>query len=1188
MRIRTSMAALIFAASSVTTFAADALRDGFDAPPAEAMPRTWWHWVSGNVSKEGITLDLEAMKRVGIAEAQVFNVNQGPEGSVRTLSSQWNELTKFAIQEADRLGIELAFENCAGWSTSGGPWVKPEQSMQFVYWSITSVAGGKDVDITLPKGKDAPEYRDIAVLAFPTPRGDGAEAAPKVSASEGVLDAGKLMDGDTKTEAMLAWPAQAKSAYVQFDFAEPTTRGSLSIRFDKYADRPKGEVLSSDDGTTFKPLARFEGDGTIVFAPVTTRHLRVVIDRPRDKTEGVKLAELSWDGARLANARAKAGFHADVASRISTPWNVPAEMGIASDRLVDVTSKLTPDGKLKWSAPAGDWTILRIGHASNGKKNHPSVPEATGLEVDKLSADAVASHFNNGFMGQVLNDAGPLAGKSLKYVLCDSWEAGSLNWTPVMREAFMKRFGYDPIPWLPTLTGRVVGSVDQSERFLWDFRRLIADMTADNHFGTLQKLSREHGLQFYAEAPGIGMPCVADELQCKARTDIPMGEFWLHGTGSADVKEAASAAHINGKRWVAAESFTSGQNEAGWKKDPYSVKALGDKHFALGLNRIVFHRYAHQSFVDRAPGVTMGPWGLNFERTQTWWEPGAAWMKYIARCQWLLSQGEAVSDVLFFYGEWAPNTLPDRAELKPTIPAGYDYDGCDYETLTKATVKDGNVVLLSGASYRVLALAESDSMTPQTLAVVDKLVRAGATIVGVKPTKSPSLAGYPKADDEVKRLADALWSRAVGTGRVYDGLDVAPALKAMGLSPDFSPQANARVRVMAAHRRVGSDDVYFVSNQQYQAVNVACSFRVSGKRPELWHPDTGVVEQAPVYQEDKGITTIPLYLTPAGSTFVVFRDAPRPNDWVTALRVPQADTAAAPTVQIVKAVYQPVDGSAGKDVTDRINQAWTSDPGPMQVTNGVLGGDPKFGVEKELVVDYVVDGKPVHVAVGEGEELTLPGMPGAPSPVVELRRDADGKLKLRAWTAGDVGLTFASGKTWQHTVASAAPTTTVEGAWDVRFPPGRGAPESAKFDSLVSWTASSDGGVKYFSGTATYHKTITIPAAMVGEGKVVELNLGDVKNLAEVTLNGQNLGVLWKPPFKCDISSVVRAGDNDLEVKVTNLWPNRLIGDLKLPEAQRTTWTTFNPYKASSPLLPSGLLGPVTVRSTDEIAVEVK
>ncbi len=445
----------------------------------------------------------------------------------------------------------------------------------------------------------------------------------------------------------------------------------------------------------------------------------------------------------------------------------------------------------------------------------------------------------------VLQEAGPLAGKSLKSVLADSWEAGCLNWTPAMREEFLKRRGYDPLPWLPTLTGRVVGSVDQSDRFLWDFRRVIADLIAENHYGVIQELAHQHGMQFYAEAPGIGMPTVADELQCKARTDVPMGEFWLDGHGSADVKEAASAAHINGLRWAAAESFTSVPQNASWKNDPFGVKALGDKHFCLGLNRIVFHRYAHQPFTDKYPGVSMGPWGLNFERTQTWWEQARAWIEYIARCQWMLSQGQFVADVCYFYGEGAPNTLPDRQGLRPAIPAGFDYDGCDAETFQKMEVRDGRLTLPGGMSYGLLVLAEADRMTPRTLAKVRQLVQSGATVIGRPPRQSPSLQEYPQADEEVRTLVAELWGkdsasqkvidRSVGRGRVVYGKPVAEVLGEMAIVPDFRT-ARADAPIMAVHRHSTEGEIYFVSNQAYQMLESDCTFRVAGRAPSCGIP----------------------------------------------------------------------------------------------------------------------------------------------------------------------------------------------------------------------------------------------------------------------------------------------------------------------------------------------------------------
>ena len=416
----------------------------------------------------------------------------------------------------------------------------------------------------------------------------------------------------------------------------------------------------------------------------------------------------------------------------------------------------------------------------------------------------------------------------------------------------------------------------------------------------------------------------------------------------------------------------------------------------------------------------------------------------------------------------------------------------------------------------------------------------------------------------------------MGGGHVYSSLTAADALKDFRLAMDFTSDSKSPSKVMAVHRKADTNDVYFVSNQQYKAVNLNCSFRVTGKVPELWHPDTGVIEPVPVYRDDNGVTTMPLYFAPAGSVFVVFRDAPRPDVWVTALRDPTAEAAAAiplPKLQMVKAIYQGVDGSNGRDVTNRVRRSLANDAEPLHVTNGAMGGDPKPGTVKQLVVDYLSDGKPVHDVVVEDQEFALPAAPAAPEPGVVLRRDEAGALKVRAWSAGDIDLTFATGKTWHRTVASAAPVTTIEGAWEVRFPPHRGAPDKTTLDSLVSWTTQADAGVKYFSGTATYQKTISIDPSLLGDGKIVELDLGEVKNLAEVTLNGQNLGVLWKPPFRADISRAARPGENQLEVKITNLWPNRLIGDESLPKEQRTTWTTFNPFNAKSPLLPSGLLG---------------
>jgi hypothetical protein len=573
----------------------DELVRGFRNPPPSARPHTWWHWINGNITKEGITADLEAMKRVGIGGAQIFNVEVGvPAGKVPFMSPTFREMIRHAAKEANRLGLELCVHNCAGWSSSGGPWVKPEHAMQALCWSETSVRGPSRFEGVLPRPQrilrygPGDYYRDIAVLAFPVPSGSAAQV-------------------------------------------------------------------------------------------------------------------------RISNIRAKAAF--DRGGNID-PDTSPTPPGSAIElrQVVNLTDRLQPDGRISWDVPPGDWVILRIGHAPTGKENHPSPREGLGLECDKLSREALQEHWN-GMMAKILADIGPLAGKSINGSLIDSYEVFSQNWTPRFREEFRKRRGYDLLPYLPVITGRVVGSIEESERFLWDFRRTVADLFAENYYGYFAELCRRNGLKFYTEPYGNGF---FDDLQCGGLADIPMGEFWVGGGAIETTKLAASAGHTNGRRVIGAESFTADDVNGRWKVDPYSIKALGDLVFCQGVNRYIFHRYAHQPWMNLKPGMTMGPWGMHLERTVTWWEQSAAWMKYIARCQYLLQSGLFVADVCYFCGEGAPNSLPGRSGLQPPMPDGYDYDGCDSSVILKRmSVRNGRIVLPDGMSYRLLVLPNSRFMTPQ-------------------------------------------------------------------------------------------------------------------------------------------------------------------------------------------------------------------------------------------------------------------------------------------------------------------------------------------------------------------------------------------------------------------------------------------------------------------------------------------
>jgi len=1308
--------------------AALALEKGFIHPPDSAGPHTWWHWMDGNITREGITKDLEAMKRVGVGGAQIFDVQPGiPPGPVRYGSAQWRAMVKHAAQEADRLGLELCMHNCAGWSSSGGPWVKPEQAMQMVTVSEVRAKGPGRFEGQLPQPPTRVGfYRDIAVLAFPTPPAEAArmvDLAPRVTASVEGFDAGRLLDGKPETASTLFLRSSKQPETIQFEFAQPFTAQALTILPAGGGQGSRNELQVSDDGVTFRKVVDFgipeptilRPPMTVNFAPATGRFFRLAFQRVPGQGGAVSLAEVALEpGFRLSNWAAKAGY-----VRADNPppdtREAPAEVAVNRGQVVDLTRQMDATGKLTWDAPAGNWTILRFGYTPTGKDNHPAPEEGRGLECDKLSSEAVEAHFA-GNLAKVMADLGPLAGKGLKHLLIDSYEVDCQNWTPRFREEFEKRRGYDPLPFLPAMTGRVVGSLDASERFLWDVRRTIADLFADNYYGHYAEICHRYGLKLSAEPYGNGN---FDNLTSGDRADIPMTEFWAGwGNDNSGSKLASSMAHTTGRKVVGAESFTAAPENGRWTNTPYSMKALGDLIYCGGVNRFIFHRYAHQPWLDLRPGMTMGPWGIHFERTITWWDQSPAWLTYLARCQYLLQSGLFVADLCYFYGEGAPNDLPGRQGLSPLPPRGYDYDGCDAEViLTRMAVKGGRIVLPHGMSYRVLVLRPDRTMTPAVLRKIRDLVRGGATVVGPKPLRSPSLQGYPDADQEVQALAEEIWGpcdgqkvtqHAYGQGMVIWGKPLEEVFAAQKLGPDFRVLGEpAKAGVNAIHRTVDGADVYFVADQNRRPDVVECSFCVAGTTPELWHPDTGKVEPAPVYRVEGGRTVVPLRFDPAGSVFVVFRApagaadpivaATRNGESLFAPRRPSSPL----KLEVRRAEYGvfTVELPEAVDVTAQLQRMVRDGRLTVRADNSIAG-DPAQNVVKQMRVDYALDGKPASRTVEENQTLTLPDPARGEKGVVEVRRAIYGVLpepgaepsgprtvdvteKLRgmirdntltvaatnelagdptplvvkqmrvdyalngqaytrvvaendtlalpdgteaafavaeapasdlevpkagrsvvtAWEPGTYQATTASGKRLKAGVAELPPRIDIGGPWELRFPPKLGAPERATLEKLASWTESPESGIKYFSGTATYVKQVDIPPKALEPGNVLMLDLGTVKEIAEVSLNGKDLGVLWKPPFRVDITGAAKPGVNRLEVRVTNLWPNRLIGDEQLPDdcewlpggalkawpawlvegkprpaTGRITFTTWKHYTKDSPLLESGLLGPVTVR----------
>jgi hypothetical protein len=1069
--------------------AVDPLIADFINPPQTAKPQTWWHWCNGNVSYEGITKDLEELKEKGVAGVQIFNVAPGnPPGPILFMSQEWHELFKHAVKEASRLGLEVCVHNCAGWSSSGGPWIKPEHAMQKVTWSEVQVKGPKKFDAVLSQPPTVGGfYRDIAVLAYPTPARD--------------------------------W--------------------------------------------------RIEG----------------------------------WEG--------KACFRRmDTPSRDTRP--TPSDAIIPKDRIIDLTPKLSSDGRLAWDVPEGNWTIVRFGYTLTGAKNAPAPDSGRGWEVDKLSREALDEHWKHA-IAPLLEDAGPLAGKTFKNVLIDSYEMGSQNWTPKMREEFQKRCGYDILPFLPVITGRVVDSLDISERFLWDFRRTIADLFAENYYGYFGELCRKHGLLLWVEPYGNGP---FDDITAGSKADVPMSEFWLgHGIGLEkdwNAKLASSIAHIYGKQVVGAESFTAGPPYSGWRDYPYYIKPLGDLIFCSGVNRYVFHTYAHQPWIDYKPGMTMGPWGMQFNRNTTWWDYASAWLTYVARCQYLLQQGLFVGDVLFYVGENSP--VPIRASQP--LPPGYDFDACDTETLlNRLSVKGNKLVLPNGMSYEVLVLPNDREMTPKVLRKIGELVKAGAFVIGPKPLRSPSLVDYPKGDEEVRKLADDIWGdcdgqrvteHKYGEGMVFWGKSVEEVLKIKGIKPDFEFEGTLPgTAINYIHRRADNLDIYFLANMKERFETVDCTFRVKGKLPELFFPDTGKVEKATMFKFVEDRTRLTLSFEPYGSLFVVFRSTGDGESIARILHNGKDALIPAPQVagklEIVKAIYGVLEDPGKQvDVTEHLRKMVRNNTLSVVASNAIAG-DPAPLIVKKMRVDYKWDDKQNTVIVNENELLEIPkGLVGK-EPGARLRWDPKGKLELLAFEPGDYEVQTTAGKTVKVEVPSVPKPIEIGGPWEVHFPPKWGAPEKAVFEKLISWSEHHEEGIRYFSGTARYVKEVEIPKDLIGNDKEVYLDLGDVEVIARVKLNGKDLGILWKKPYRVDITDAIKAGKNTLEIEVANLWANRLIGDEKLPPDRewnpngslreipqwvregkpsptgRYTFATWRHHTKDSPLLPSGLLGPVKI-----------
>ena len=1125
-------------AGADTTYSVQIIKDSselarmFKTPPKEARPQVWWHWMDGNVSKEGIRKDIEWMKRNGIGGFHQFDaggVNMPRAAKVRLpyLSDGWKDAFRFALNLADSLDMDVTIASAPGWSSTGGTWVKPEDAIKKLEWRSVDVSGGK-VSVKLPDLYNVvgpyqdyhtendridvkPYGKDLYVIAVRRPYSD-------------------------KTMNALGAQVTQSDTLIAVEFRKSQTIKALTLKSQAMDSRPRsGEPMyrnileCSDDGFRWRKVCGIEPTVlpylTVDIPPTCARFFRV---------RGRQLESLELFTVTKVNHSEEQGGFGIIHDfwKYHTPYSKDA---IRTSDIIDLTGKMTADGKLECSLPAGRWRIYRFGWSITGKINHPASPDATGLEVDKLDPDAWMRYFRT--YVDLYKDAadGMLGEKGIRYLLVDSYEAGPCTWTPKMAEEFKARRGYDLLPWLPVLTGEVIGSSRMSERFLWDWRRTIGELFCEN-YDRIDEIVKEYGLAGrYTESHEGGRAYTGDGMDPKIKATIPMAAFWMENTptGSSvpsaicDIRESASVSHIYGQPFVAAESFSvNGDEGRAYTYCPENMKYIADVGLSAGVNRFVIHESASQPNDKYLPGLQLFRYGQWLHRNETWGEYAWVLTDYLARSSALLQQGTSVADILLYYGEDLNITAlygGDSFSTLPMIPEGYNYDFANPTVLrTGLKVENGRLVTPSGARYRVLWMDRNcEVMSLDILKKIKEFADGGVIICGKEPVGCAGL----KADDRAfSDLVDNIWHS--GRKNVFQG-GIEECLRKSGIEEDVVTKVVSVTSVTSTgsvteedsvtgedgveapanapdsygdfkyvHRTLGdSTQIYWVRNFSGKDSEVEFRFRDGGKFAAIFNPENG---------------------------------------------------------EVADAVVETVDGR-------------------YSVSVPLLASDAKFVVfsnRRQIeVVDTVVVG-------GINDSDVFPALSGA-SMVGELRRTTSSATERRGAADGTGASTSSATECTEAPEMTEPVIIPVTEAWNVHFEQKNGGVADESFTELTSWTRKENHVVKYFSGTAVYKTTVAIDSTLLARGAGIFIDLGSVKNIADISVNGAPAGVLWKAPFRTgDIRPLLKEGDNEIEVKVTNVWRNRMIGDVQPGEKNPVT-AIRRFYKASDPLLPSGLLGPV-------------
>ncbi len=1120
----------------------------FKNPPSNVKIHTWWHWLDGSITKDGITKDLEAMKSQGIVQATILNVslfNDRDFGvpKVRFASDTWFEMFQWALTEAKRLQISIGVHNCDGWSSTGGPWITPEMSMKQFVWTKQIVTGGQSITAELKKPFELHNfYKDVAVVAYKVDETASSFqlTEPKIMLND-LEDASFLSDGDPvsgitiKKDDFLSISSEVPMSFDKIVILQ--RRSFMWGNADDFVT--SYTLMTSQDGKKFKKVTDFTIKGLnkseqIALPPTTAKFVRVLVNdfSKIDDFIPVNISELEllktnekplFSPSIQYISEKTASIKAAHEQFFYTRGNNESLKNISSQKeIVILTDKMDANGTLKWDVPAGNWAILRFGYTTTGATNGPGTKEGTGLECDKMDTTAANLHFNN-FPAKLVEKAGTFTGNTFKFVLIDSWECAYQNWTANFPAEFEKRRGYDLLSYLPVLCGEIVGSEAESEAVLFDFRKTIADLIEQNYYEHFSKLYHKQKLEFHAEVIyGNASYPPLDILKSTQCVDLPMYEYWTstnddrlvqyYPSAGPELNLPSCAAIGYGKQVVAAESYTG---MAHYSESPNDLKPFGDKAYCSGINQFILHSYVHQP-TDEKPGMTLGQFASHFNRNNLYWPYISEWTNYQARIQYLLQQGVTASDVLYFLGDQLPQFFVYNQST--TLPFGYQVNACNFDILkNRIEMVEGKLCLNNASSYSLLSLPAFPFMNLETLQQIETLVKKGAMIYGPKPINTLTKADFSSNQKAFNELADLIWGKengkstienSYGKGKVFWGMPIGEVLEKIKLAPDFTTNQKETNNFQFIHKKVGDTDIYFVANQQNKRLTRECMFRVADKTPEIWNPEDGTTTGPAIFRIENGQTRIPVSFNAHESKLFVFKSG-KPVDFITTVMNERKQLF--PSAEITENLPLVTFTSSGYSVSPLLTGDYTL------TTNN----------KKTLSGHYI-----------QAEEVEI--------------HDFTGSIQF------------------ETAYKASIPVTSI--------------------NSLQSFTEFSNPDIRYFSGNAHYTLKFKTPTGFENPKDSVLLDIGDFGSVARVSLNGKQFGDLWKTGTRLNITGLLK-DENELEVVVANVYRNRLIGDFVQFGKVQSVWTSASIEEfldKNKALKPSGLMGPIKLIKIKQQVCDLK